>query len=90
MTQPRKTPSAHAPTIPRSVNTTQPENSTTAPKLPHERDESVDMTHGEPSEAIRQAYTDIEHGLQDTDARDESGRPLDQESNAPLPESSDR
>ena len=38
-----------------------------APKLPHERDESVDMTHGEPDAQIQQAYRDVKRGLQDTD-----------------------
>ena len=37
------------------------------PKLPHERDESVDMTHGEPDAQIEQAYRDVQRGLQDTD-----------------------
>ena len=37
------------------------------PKLPHERDESVDMTHGESDPQIEQAYRDIKRGLQDTD-----------------------
>lgn len=84
----RKPPAAHpprAPAAPRSVDTTRPENDTQTPKLPHERDESVDMTHGVPSEAMQQAHADIERGLQDTDARGASGRPLNQETNAPLP-----
>lgn len=70
---------------PRSVDTTQRENGkpNQAPKLPHERDESVDMTHGAPSEAMQQAHADLERGLQDTDARDASGRPLHQKTNAP-------
>lgn len=38
-----------------------------APKLPHERDESVDMTHGKPDVQIEQAYRDVQRGLQDTD-----------------------
>ncbi len=37
------------------------------PKLPHERDESVDMTHGKPDAQIEQAYRDVQLGLQDTD-----------------------
>ena len=40
---------------------------TATPKLPHERDESVDMTHGEPDAQMQQAYRDVERGLQDTD-----------------------
>ncbi|MNV98835.1 hypothetical protein D3C71_1941340 [compost metagenome] len=38
-----------------------------APKLPHERDESVDMTHGKPDAQVEQAYRDVQRGLQDTD-----------------------
>ena len=36
------------------------------PKLPHERDESVGMTGGVPSEAMQQAYLDVKRGLRDT------------------------
>ena len=39
-----------------------------APKMPHERDESVDMTHGEPDAQMEQAYRDVKRGLTDTDA----------------------
>lgn len=38
-----------------------------SPKLPHERDQSVDMTHGKPDAQVEQAYRDIQRGLQDTD-----------------------
>ena len=38
------------------------------PKMPHERDESVDMTHGEPDAQMEQAYRDVKRGLTDTDA----------------------
>ena len=38
------------------------------PKLPHERDQSVDMTDGIPSPQMQQAYRDVERGLVDTDA----------------------
>lgn len=46
---------------------TDPAKDPEAPKLPHERDESVDMTHGEPDAQIQQAYRDVKRGLQDTD-----------------------
>lgn len=36
-------------------------------RLPHERDQSVDMTHGEPDAQMEQAYKDVKRGLQDTD-----------------------
>ena len=38
-----------------------------AAKLPHERDESVGMTGGVPSEQIKQAYRDVDRGLSNTD-----------------------
>lgn len=38
-----------------------------SPKLPHERDQSVDMTHGQPDAQVEQAYRDVQRGLQDTD-----------------------
>lgn len=40
---------------------------TDTPKLPHERDESVDMTDGAPSADMQQAYRDVKRGLVDTD-----------------------
>ncbi len=92
MPQPRPPPAPHpartpATGPPRSVDTTQRESGAPneMPKLPHERDESVDMTHGAPSDAMRQAHADLERGLQDTDARGASGRPLNQEANKPPP-----
>lgn len=52
----------------KSINTKLPATITTpsAPKLPHERDESVGTTGGVQSEKIQQAYRDVERGLQDT------------------------
>ena len=38
----------------------------TAPKLPHEQDESVGSTGGVPSPEMQQAYKDVKRGLQDT------------------------
>ena len=38
------------------------------PQLPHERDQSVGMTDGNPSPAMQQAYKDVTRGLVDTDA----------------------
>ena len=35
-------------------------------KLPHERDQSVDMTHGNSDEKVEQAYVDVQRGLKDT------------------------
>ena len=41
-----------------------------APRLPHERDQSADSqtpTDGEPTEVGKQAHEDVERGLVDTD-----------------------
>lgn len=84
-------PAAPTPTetidAPRSVDTTQREDGDPAdtPKLPHERDESVDMTHGEPSEKMRQAHADVASGQQDTDARNSEARRLDPKNNPKAP-----
>ena len=52
---------AHSPTSGDASNRQQ------NPKLPHERDQSVDMTHGKPDTKVEQAYEDVQRGLQDTD-----------------------
>lgn len=49
------------------------------PKLPHERDQSPDMTDGAPSAEMQQAYRDVKRGLVDTDAGREAhnvGKPV--------------
>ena len=46
----------------------------TSEKLPHERDESVGMTDGIPSQPVQPAYEDVERGLQDTDRGPEADR----------------
>ena len=52
----------------KSINTKLPPAITTptAPKLPHERDESVGVTGGIPSATVQQAYLDVKRGLEDT------------------------
>ena len=42
--------------------------------LPHERDESVGMTDGVPSDQMQQAYRDLARGLQDTGRGPEADR----------------
>ena len=37
-----------------------------SPKMPHERDQSVDMTGGIQSKEVQQAAKDIKNGLKDT------------------------
>lgn len=34
--------------------------------MPHERDQSTDMTDAKPDPKVRQAHADVERGLQDT------------------------
>lgn len=52
----------------KAINTKLPAAITTptAPKLPHEQDESVGSTGGVPSAAVQQGYKDVQRGLQDT------------------------
>ncbi len=45
-----------------------------APKLPHERDESINTVGTVPSESMKQASRDIKRGLTDTDRGAEVGR----------------
>jgi hypothetical protein len=40
-----------------------------SPRLPHERDESVDSQQDPPREEIKQAFDDINEGQMDTDRR---------------------
>lgn len=50
-----------------------------SPQLPHERDQSVGMTDGNPSALVQQAYRDVKRGLVDTDAAREAhnvGKPV--------------
>jgi hypothetical protein len=38
-----------------------------SPRLPHERDQSVDSQQAEPRDDMKQAFADIEEGQMDTD-----------------------
>lgn len=62
-----------APLKQRQVRTKSPAGPESAPRLPHERDESDDSQASGPRESMRQAYEDIEHGLVDTDLRGSLG-----------------
>ncbi len=44
------------------------------PKLPHERDESIDVVGTVPSEPMKRASRDLKRGLIDTDRSTEVGR----------------
>jgi hypothetical protein len=50
------------------------ENEASDAKLPHERDQSVDMTGGTPSREVQQAHRDVSRGLQDTSRAQETDR----------------
>ena len=61
------------------IDTTQaqkPTDAGNAAKLPHERDQSVNMTDQAPSPEMQQAHRDLQKGLVDTDARGADGKPL--------------
>ena len=58
----------------RSRKRAPPVPSQSAPKLPHERDESIDTAGTIPSERMKQASRDIKRGLTDTDRGAEAGR----------------
>lgn len=77
MAPPITTPPVQAPST--QINTTreqQPGDASAHSKLPHERDQSVNMTDGEPSPDMQQAHADLQRGLVDTDARGADGKPL--------------
>ena len=44
-----------------------------APRQPNERDESSDSQASAPRDVMRQAASDLERGLEDTDCRNEAG-----------------
>lgn len=45
------------------------DNEKQSPRLPHERDESIDSQESEPRKIMKQAYDDIQEGQVDTDRR---------------------
>ncbi|WP_019139793.1 hypothetical protein [Noviherbaspirillum massiliense] len=58
----------------KEVRTKGPVPGVTAPRMPHERDESVDRTGGDPVRRdIKQAYDDLQNGQVDTDLRETHG-----------------
>ena len=76
MTQPANPPLTHTPEV--RINTNKParkDDPGPNAKLPHERDQSTDMTAGQPSPRVEQAYQDVKRGLRDADARAPDGRP---------------
>ena len=76
MSQAPQTPAA-APAA--SVNTQAPQtaaDTSAQAKLPHERDQSINMTDAQPCAHMQQAHQDLQRGLVDTDARGADGKPL--------------
>ena len=70
-------PFTHTPEV--QINTekrSRPNDPGSSAQLPHERDQSIDMTGGKKSPAMEQAHKDLKRGLRDTDARGADGRPL--------------
>ena len=64
--------------MPAQINTQQPQSPSdagAAAKLPHERDQSVNMTDHTPSPEMQQAHHDVQRGMVDTDARNADGTP---------------
>lgn len=55
------------------VKTKRPTKKGTAPRLPHERDESEDSQESAGREDIKQAYSDLQQGQVDTDLRNTGG-----------------
>lgn len=51
----------------RKVNTQTPAKNDGVKRLPHERDESPDAQNNAPHESMKQAASDLEQGLIDTD-----------------------
>ena len=47
------------------------------PALPHERDQSVGMTDGVPSQRVRQGHRDLARGVQDTSRAPEADTAYD-------------
>jgi hypothetical protein len=59
-----------------SVDLVAPQHSS-APHLPHERDEAVGSTGGVPSERVRQGHRDLKRGVQDTSRAPEAEQAYD-------------
>ena len=72
---PRTTPNAPQADINTQAQQT-PGDSGNAAKLPHERDQSVNMTDQQPAPEMQQAHRDLQKGMVDTDARGADGKPL--------------
>lgn len=74
--QPKAKPTPDPETQVTTTSKQHPHDPGKAGKLPHERDESVNMTDGAPAPEMQQAHADLQRGLVDTDARGADGKPL--------------
>ena len=57
----------------RKVNTTEPVDNDAGKRLPHERDESPGAPDAKPRDIMKQAASDLEQGLVDTDMHGQRG-----------------
>ena len=57
----------------RKINTDEKVKNDGVDRLPHERDESPDATNVKPRDIMKQAASDLEQGLVDTDLRNQPG-----------------
>lgn len=57
----------------RKINTNEKVKNDGVDRLPHERDESPDAQNVKPRDIMKQAASDIEQGLVDTDLRNQPG-----------------
>ncbi|MDO9403732.1 MAG: hypothetical protein Q7T87_06865 [Polaromonas sp.] len=62
---PDKTPQTDR-TVPGQQSTPRDASAEASLQMPHERDQSTDMTPGKPSAEVQQAGKDVKKGLQDT------------------------
>ncbi|GAB2487778.1 MAG: hypothetical protein ACN6O3_06660 [Comamonas sp.] len=84
MSKTHQPPSTHTPETRVSTPAKQqPGDAGPNAKLPHEHDQSTDMTGGAEHPEMQRAYKDAKRGLPDTDARGKDGRPLGQKRPAP-------
>ena len=67
------TPAAATKAGERKINTDAPVKNDGAQRLPHERDESPDAQHITPRPEMKQAASDLERGLVDTDLHGQRG-----------------
>jgi hypothetical protein len=78
MTKPRQTPVERSrvgdQVVPTPGVDLESPDSSTAPPMPHERDEAVGATGGVQSEQVQQAHRDLQRGLQDTSRAPEAER----------------